>query len=118
MGSTLLHRSAFLKENMVSQRKSPLENLLNVANVLHRVFNLTSRDINARLINVEMSKEFDYTVDVLPFFAEVKQVDGAISFSRYIQLFNVLVNGQRQFKADFEELTSCITTHLESNQHN
>ena len=118
MSSTLLHRSAFLKENMVSQSKSPLENLLSVANVLNRVFNLTSRDITARLINVEMSKDFDYTVDVLPFFAEVKQVDGAIPFSRYIQLFNVLVRGQHQFKADFEELTTCITTHLESNQHN
>jgi len=118
MKSTLLHRSEFLKENMVSQRKSPLENLLSVTNVLNRVFNLTSRDITARLNNVEMSKEFDYTVDVLPFFAEVKQVDGAISFSRYIQLFNVLVRAQHQFKADFEELTSCITTHLESNQHN
>lgn len=118
MKKPLLHRSEFLSANKVTPDKSPLVNLLQVTSVLNVVFNLTERDINARLLNVEQDKNFDILTSITPFYTEVETTNGALSFAKYLQLFNVLVQAQHFFNTDMEQLSDIISQHLKTEQSN
>lgn len=118
MKKPLLHRSEFLLENMVTPDKSPLVNLLQVTSVLNVVFGLTERDINARLLNVEEDKDLNVLTSLTPFYTESLIVDGALSFAKYLELFQVLVQMQHFFYTDMGQLSNIISQYLKTEQPN
>lgn len=118
MKRPLLHRSEFLLENKVTPDKSPLVNLLQVASVLNVVFDLTVDEVSARLHNVEQNDDFDVLTSIMPFYTDAETTNGALSFARYLQLFNVLVQAQHFFGTDMEQLADIVSQHLKTEQPN